>query len=52
MAMYIADSPMSFAVYVIVGHGIRVAQDMGVHRRATYSSTPNIEDELKKRAFW
>lgn len=52
LAYYVAASPVPHAVYAIVGHGVRLAQDMGAHRRTTYSSTPTVEDELKKRAFW
>lgn len=52
MAVYLGLSPVPHGLFAIVGHGLRLAQDMGAHRRATYGATPNAEDELKKRAFW
>ena len=40
------------ACWIKIGFGIRIAQDVGRHRRMTYSSKPNVTDELWKRAFW
>ncbi|KAH7913811.1 fungal-specific transcription factor domain-containing protein [Hygrophoropsis aurantiaca] len=40
------------ACWTIVGIGIRLAQDVGAHRRQVYSEVPTAEDELWKRAFW
>ena len=31
---------------------IRVAQDVGAHRRKVYNPIPSVESELWKRAFW
>jgi hypothetical protein len=36
----------------IVGFGIRLALNIGAHRRKAYSETPTVEDELWRRAFW
>jgi hypothetical protein len=36
----------------IVGVGIRLAIDVGAHRKKVYSETPTLEDELWRRAFW
>jgi hypothetical protein len=37
----------------MVGIGVRMAQDVGAHRRKMYTTTDiAIEDELWKRAFW
>jgi hypothetical protein len=36
----------------MVGVGIRLAQDVGVHRRKVHNHTLTPEDELWKRAFW
>lgn len=47
-----SPSPASHSNYAIVGHGIRLAQDLGAHRRTTYPATPTVESELRKRAFW
>lgn len=35
-----------------IGVGIRYAQDMGAHRRKTYSDRSAFENEPLKRAFW
>lgn len=35
-----------------MGIGIRLAQDMGVHRNKSYSATPHPEEEQVRRAFW
>lgn len=43
---------MPHPVYAIIGYGLRLAQDLGAHRRTTYGPKPTVEDELKKRAFW
>lgn len=51
-AMYIAGSPVPHAMYAVVGHGIRLAIDMGAHKRVAYGARPTVEDELKKRAMW
>ncbi|KAI0319726.1 fungal-specific transcription factor domain-containing protein [Amylostereum chailletii] len=40
------------ACWTLCGFGIRVAQDVGAHRRKVYSATPTVENELWKRAFW
>ncbi|KIP05405.1 hypothetical protein PHLGIDRAFT_152085 [Phlebiopsis gigantea 11061_1 CR5-6] len=49
---YMAVSPIPHTSFAIVGHGMRVAQDMGAHRRTTYGPRLTVEEELKKRAFW
>ena len=36
----------------MTGIGIRMAQDIGAHRRKVYSAGPSVESELWKRAFW
>ena len=36
----------------MIGIGIRVAQDVGAHRRKYATQDLTIEDELWKRAFW
>lgn len=35
-----------------MGLGLRLAQDLGAHRRKTYSDLPREEAELLKRTFW
>lgn len=51
-AAYAATLSLPHTNYSIVGHGLRLAQDMGAHRRMTYGAVPTVEDELRKRAFW
>jgi hypothetical protein len=38
--------------WTMCGVGIRLAQDVGAHRRKVYSATRKAEDELWRRAFW
>ncbi|KAI0706989.1 fungal-specific transcription factor domain-containing protein [Earliella scabrosa] len=40
------------ACWTIIGVGIRMAQDVGAHRKKVYSASPTIEEELWRRAFW
>ncbi|KAJ7238811.1 hypothetical protein B0H12DRAFT_1237715 [Mycena haematopus] len=38
--------------WLYIGLGIRFLQQRGEHRRKRKGQTPNVEDELWKRAFW
>ncbi|KAA1473897.1 hypothetical protein DENSPDRAFT_931268 [Dentipellis sp. KUC8613] len=38
--------------WVVIGIGIRKLQDVGGHRKQVYGTTPSVEKELWKRAFW
>ncbi|KAF7312879.1 Zn(2)-C6 fungal-type domain-containing protein [Mycena kentingensis (nom. inval.)] len=38
--------------WTIIGIGLRLAQDLGVHRRSAYIEKPSVEREQFKRAFW
>ncbi|EPQ52470.1 hypothetical protein GLOTRDRAFT_117339 [Gloeophyllum trabeum ATCC 11539] len=38
--------------WTMVGIGLRLAQDVGAHRRKVYNPNLTLEDELWKRAFW
>ncbi|TFK89351.1 hypothetical protein K466DRAFT_584659, partial [Polyporus arcularius HHB13444] len=40
------------ACWTIIGVGIRMAQDVGAHRKKVYSASPTVEEELWRRAFW
>lgn len=40
------------ACWTMVGIGIRLAQDVGAHRRKSYNEKITVEGELWKRAFW
>lgn len=43
---------MPHALSCVIGYGVRLAKDMGAHRRGTYGPRLTVEEELKKRAFW
>ncbi|CAA7269968.1 unnamed protein product [Cyclocybe aegerita] len=48
--IFLQSSSAPQPVWTLVGIALRLAQDIGVHRRK--SSVPTVEDELWKRAFW
>lgn len=50
--IYLMGTSAPQACWTIVGVGIRLAQDVGAHRRKAYGHKPNVEEELWKRAFW
>lgn len=50
--IYLMGTSAPQACWTIVGIGIRLAQDVGAHRRKAYSRKPTVEEELWKRAFW
>lgn len=51
--MFLHGSSTPQASWIIIGVGIRLAQDVGAHRRKVYNQAKRtVEDELWKRAFW
>lgn len=50
-AMYLAGSS-THGLWMIVGHGIRMALDAGVHRKTVYGKHITPQEEMWKRAFW
>ncbi|KAJ7122252.1 fungal-specific transcription factor domain-containing protein [Mycena epipterygia] len=40
------------APWMLVGIGLRLAQDVGAHRRSARAEEPTVERELWKRSFW
>ncbi|KAJ7495521.1 fungal-specific transcription factor domain-containing protein [Mycena latifolia] len=40
------------ATWTLIGVGLRLAQDVGAHRRTSRVEMPSVERELWKRAFW
>ncbi|KAF8834771.1 hypothetical protein BDN67DRAFT_914233 [Paxillus ammoniavirescens] len=50
--MFLQGTSAPQACWTMVGIGIRLAQDVGAHRRKAYSSKLSVEGELWKRAFW
>ncbi|KAJ7304700.1 fungal-specific transcription factor domain-containing protein [Mycena albidolilacea] len=51
-ALFLEASSMPQAWWTLVGVGLRLAQDIGVHRRKGAVEVPTVESELYKRAFW
>jgi hypothetical protein len=45
-------SPIPHVASVIIAYGLRLAMDLGAHKRRVYKAVPNADDELMKRAFW
>ncbi|KAJ7610085.1 fungal-specific transcription factor domain-containing protein [Roridomyces roridus] len=51
-SLFIAQTSVLRACWVFGGIGIRMAQEMGAHRRGRYLVGSRIDAELLKRAFW
>ncbi|KAI0326454.1 hypothetical protein GY45DRAFT_1258946 [Cubamyces sp. BRFM 1775] len=51
-ASFLQGTSAPQACWTIIGIGIRMAQDVGAHRKKVYSSKPTMEEELWRRAFW
>ena len=52
VAIYLHGTSTAQASWRFIGLGLRVAEDMGAHRRKAPNSVPTVRDELTKRAFW
>ncbi|KAI0701458.1 fungal-specific transcription factor domain-containing protein [Cerioporus squamosus] len=52
MANFLLGSTAPQANWTLIGSGIRMAVDVGAHRKKMYNTKPTIEDELWRRAFW
>ncbi|QRV78404.1 Fungal specific transcription factor domain [Ceratobasidium sp. AG-Ba] len=53
-ALLVQSSFEPHNAWIIIGLGLRSAQDVGMHRRRALPAgeTLSVEDEMKKRAFW
>lgn len=51
-AVMLRHTSVSSAAWTLNGIGLRMAQDVGAHRRDVYGDKPSVRDELWKRAFW
>lgn len=49
--MYLQGTSTPEAVWTLIGHGIRLAQDVGAHRKK-FKDHKTVEGEIWKRAFW
>ncbi|KAI0035838.1 fungal-specific transcription factor domain-containing protein [Vararia minispora EC-137] len=50
--IYLLGTSLTHTGWNLCGIGIRLAQDIGAHRKNVYNDKPTVEDELYKRAFW
>lgn len=51
-ALYLMGCTTPQVSWTLTGMAIRLAQDVGAHRRKVYNTVPSVEGELWKRAFW
>ncbi|PPQ70674.1 hypothetical protein CVT26_014613 [Gymnopilus dilepis] len=49
---FLQGSSAPQSCWTLVGIGLRLAQDVGAHRRKVNNHTMTAEDEMWKRAFW
>ena len=49
---FLQGSSSTNACWTMIGVGIRMAQDVGAHRKASYTDTLTLEGELWKRTVW
>ncbi|KAJ7495520.1 fungal-specific transcription factor domain-containing protein [Mycena latifolia] len=49
---FLEGSSAPQACWTLIGVGLRLAQDVGAHRRTGRVEKPSVERELWKRAFW
>ncbi|KAG8808423.1 hypothetical protein FRC19_005912, partial [Serendipita sp. 401] len=49
---YMLESSCNYAAWTLSGIGLRIAQDVGAHRKKVYGNPISPEDESWKRAFW
>ncbi|KAJ6586991.1 fungal-specific transcription factor domain-containing protein [Mycena vulgaris] len=52
LAAFLRGTANHPAGWMFISIGLRKAQDVGAHRKKVYGNTPNIDEELWKRAFW
>ena len=50
--MFSHGSSTPQASWTVIGVSIRLAQDVGAHRKKVYNPTRTVEEERWKRAFW
>ena len=52
MTLFLQGTNAPQSTWSIIGAGIRMALDVGAHRKKMYSPNPMVEEELWRRAFW
>ncbi|VDC07486.1 unnamed protein product [Peniophora sp. CBMAI 1063] len=50
-AVYVPNVSLTHG-WMYIGQGIRLAVDIGAHKRRVYGANPTLEDEMFKRAVW
>ncbi|PIL25378.1 transcription factor [Ganoderma sinense ZZ0214-1] len=51
MALFLQGTVSPQSTWSLIGAGIRIALDVGAHRKKMYSPSPTVEEELWRRAF-
>ena len=51
-ATFLSSSNRPQGCWTVIGLGLRMAQDVGAHRKKMYGATPSVDDELWRRAVW
>ncbi|KAJ7254991.1 fungal-specific transcription factor domain-containing protein [Mycena haematopus] len=51
-AQFLRTSSLPQTYWTLVGVGLRLTQDLGLHRGKSRGEMPSAERELQKRAFW
>ncbi|CAK7232464.1 hypothetical protein SBRCBS47491_008280 [Sporothrix bragantina] len=52
LAIHCLRAPQGPGAWTYVGLAMRIAIDLGLHRRTAAMSRPSLDNELKKRLFW
>ncbi|PIL25446.1 transcription factor [Ganoderma sinense ZZ0214-1] len=52
MALFLQGSTAPQSTWPVIGAGIRMALDVGAHRKKMYSPRPTVDEELWRRSFW
>ncbi|KZT19127.1 hypothetical protein NEOLEDRAFT_1142477 [Neolentinus lepideus HHB14362 ss-1] len=51
-ASFLMGSSVPHAAWTAIGHGLRMAQDVGAHKRRFYEDRATLHGDLWKRVFW
>lgn len=52
LVQFLRNSSQPGSCWIIVGEGLRFAQDVAIHRRRAKRSSDPVENEQFRRAFW
>lgn len=51
-AIFLKGASPDYSRWTLLGTGIRLGMEVGVHSRRKYGDKPTVQSELWKRAFW